>query len=67
MVVARSGLRHSEAERTDAQGAAQLDLLQGVFQIFATHPDYHSSVTPHIEVRAAQRADDILLMPITLP
>lgn len=66
-VVARSGLRRSNAERTDAQGGAQLDLLQGTFQVFATHPLYHSSITPHVEVRAAQQAKDIFLLPKTQP
>ena len=66
-VVARSGLRHSSQVHTSAQGEAQLDLLQGTFQIFVNHPRYHSRVTPHVEVRAAQQAKDIFLVPITPP
>ena len=65
--MARSGLRHSSQEHTSAQGEAQLDLLQGTFQIFVNHPRYHSGVTPHVEVRAAQQAKDIFLVPITPP
>ena len=66
-VVARSGLRRSNKERTDAEGGVRLDLLQGTFQVFASHPGYHSSVTPHVEVHSTQQVKDIFLLPIEQP
>lgn len=66
-VVVRRGLHPSDTGRTNPQGTVQLHVLGGTFQLFVTHPQYHSGISSKIEVRAAHRADDILLVPIGPP